>query len=137
MDEPFDDRQVQQSRPARSTAEDPGTLTMELGEMSSESVAPREMVVPLADIILPQRTLQSFVQSVALLRSIPASNGLQNIGRVARGAAFHRAVIDWCVLFGSDNQKHQHLHWKNVFSVEEFRTGLIDAVALSEHDCLR
>lgn len=95
------------------------------------------MIVPFADLLFSQRTLQSFVQAVALVRAIPETDGLKNVWIVARGAAFETAVIDWCILFGSHSPTNQQIHWKNMFNVEEFREGLHKALPISPDEWAR
>jgi hypothetical protein len=51
-----------------------------------------------------------------------------NFWRVLYGNLFDIAVLDWCKLFGSDDEAHQQVHWKNVIAdgrQQEFRAGLL------------
>ena len=53
------------------------------------------------------------------------------------GNSMDMAIIDWCKLFGSDDEDHQPVHWKNQVSDAEhdkFRAGLLDAVGLSKDE---
>lgn len=57
-----------------------------------------------------------------------------NFWRLIYGNCLDMAVVDWCKLFGSDNEDHQPAHWKNVVPVadhEKFRAGLLAATGLS------
>lgn len=60
-----------------------------------------------------------------------------NFWRVLHGNLLDTAVIEWCKLFGSDDEEHQKTHWKNViadadkdaFREELYRTMGIDRAA--------
>ena len=56
-----------------------------------------------------------------------------NFWRVFHGNLLDVAVLDWCKLFGSDDEDRQRLHWKNVFGNEDaFRAGLFAHVQLDQ-----
>ena len=41
------------------------------------------------------------------------------------------SVLEWCKLFGSDNEEHQKTHWKNVVSdIDAFRADLLKALGI-------
>jgi hypothetical protein len=57
-----------------------------------------------------------------------------NFWRVIYGNCLDVVVIDWCKLFGSDNETKQQMHWKNIVPEAEhdgFRAGLLAATGLS------
>lgn len=57
-----------------------------------------------------------------------------NFWRVQVGNLLDIAVLDWCKLFGSDDPKHQQLHWKNVFSDHtSFKAGLFGRLGLRQN----
>jgi len=57
-----------------------------------------------------------------------------NFWRVIYGNLLDMAVIEWCKLFGSDNEDHQQVHWKNVFQDESaFRDGLHQCLGISRN----
>ena len=42
-------------------------------------------------------------------------------------------MLDWCKLFGSDDEEHQPTHWKSALNDhDEFRRGLRAAVGLTQ-----
>jgi len=56
-----------------------------------------------------------------------------NFWRVIHGNLLDMAVIDWCKLFGSDDEQHQQVHWKNVFDDHDrFRSGLFQYLGITE-----
>jgi hypothetical protein len=55
-----------------------------------------------------------------------------NFWRVIYGNLLDMAVIEWCKLFGSDNENYQQVHWKNMFQDESaFRDGLYRHLGIS------
>jgi hypothetical protein len=80
-------------------------------------------------------TLANLVRSIHLKRVLA---GLErdpklNFWRLMQGNLLDIAVLDWCKLFGSDDQEHQPVHWKNIISDrEEFRSGLLRQLGISE-----
>jgi hypothetical protein len=43
------------------------------------------------------------------------------------------AVLEWCKLFGSDDDEHQPLHWKNIVSNQvQFRSDLLSSLGIYE-----
>jgi hypothetical protein len=79
--------------------------------------------------------LANLVRSVQLKRAltgIEPDPGL-NFWRVIYGNLTDIAVIDWCKLFGSDDEDHQQVHWKNVFVDQDaFRAGLLQFISLPQ-----
>lgn len=58
-----------------------------------------------------------------------------NFWRVMHANLLDMAVIDWCKLFGSDDEEHQKTHWKNVIPDAEhdtFRQELYQALGTDE-----
>ena len=76
------------------------------------------------------RVLAGVIRSIHLkrvLHKVDAKPRL-NFWCIIYGNLLDAAVLDWCMLFGSHNQKHQPLHWKNVVPQLEhntFRDGLL------------
>lgn len=87
--------------------------------------------------------LGNVVRSIQLKRVLTEtdSDPPLNFWRVLYGNLFDIAVLDWCKLFGSDDEARQQVHWKNVIAEaghEEFRTGLlghlgVEAAAWTEY----
>jgi hypothetical protein len=49
-----------------------------------------------------------------------------NFWRVINGNLTDMAVLEWCKLFGSDDEQHQPVHRKNIVSdPNQFRTELL------------
>jgi len=94
----------------------------------------RPMVVQDADITFARNTLRSFVENVALARALHSIEQPPYALRLAQGSAFDIAAIEWCILFGSDDPHHQHLHWKNIFDEDLFRAGLMEVLDMSIED---
>jgi hypothetical protein len=72
-------------------------------------------------------TLANVIRTIHLKRALTrvAPDPHLNFWRVVYGNLLDMAVIEWCKLFGSDNEDHQQLHWKNVFQdARAFRSGL-------------
>lgn len=72
---------------------------------------------------------------VALKRAIAAADPdpALNFWRVLHGNLLDVAVLDWCKLFGSDDEEHQQVHWKNVFADKAaFRAGLLAHVHIDQ-----
>lgn len=54
---------------------------------------------------------------------------------VIYNALFDTAVIDWCKLFGSDDEEHQPTHWKNIVADHDaFRTELCQELGIPWSD---
>jgi len=69
----------------------------------------------------------------ALTRADPAPS--LNFWRVIYGNLLDMTVLEWCKLFGSDNEDHQQVHWKNMFHDESaFRDGLYRHLGISSDD---
>lgn len=58
-----------------------------------------------------------------------------NFWRVMHANLLDMAVIDWCKLFGSDDEEHQKTHWKNLIQEaqhDDFRRELYRALGTDE-----
>jgi len=84
-------------------------------------------------------SLVNFVRAVLVLRAPwEAKLPPQSFWIVLSNAVFDTAVIDWCKLFGSDDEKNQPTHWKNVVPNEDaFRQQLLAAVGVSWPEWLK
>jgi hypothetical protein len=79
-------------------------------------------------------TLVNLVRSVYLKRALTNVERKPelNFWRVIYGNLLDVAVIEWCKLFGSDNEQRQHVHWKSVFRDQAgFRAGLLQHVGVT------
>ena len=116
-----------------STVLEVGTSNVDVSPQITRdaSIMKRPMIIPNADIMFARDTLRSFAETVALSRALLSTAPLPYAMVVARGAAFDIATITWCILFGSDHEEHQQIHWKNMFEHEPFRSELLSAVNLT------
>lgn len=89
------------------------------------------MIIPDADLKFARNALVFFTQNAALARSVKATQESPLMWRLMQGNALDAAVLNWCVLFGSDNSKNQPLHWKNLFEPDAFRAGLHAALSVT------
>lgn len=84
-------------------------------------------------LIATVNILASLVRSVHLKRVL---SGLDpdpalNFWRLLHGNLLDIAVLEWCKLFGSDDEEHQKAHWKNVVPDKDaFRTSLLKAMEI-------
>jgi hypothetical protein len=77
--------------------------------------------------------LGNLVRSVHLKRVLTAldPDPALNFWRVMHGTLLDIAVLEWCKLFGSDNEEHQKTHWKNVVANQDaFRHQLLDGLRI-------
>jgi hypothetical protein len=77
----------------------------------------------------------NLTRCVALKRALAAADPdpALNFWRVLHGNLLDMAVLEWCKLFGSDDEEHQQVHWKNVFADEGgFRTGLFAHIDMEQ-----
>src|SRR6266498_472607 len=91
----------------------------------------------------PQRRelLNDVLEVIAsLVRTIHIRRALHNVHpephlnfwRVIYGDLTDFAVLEWCKLFGSDDEEHQAIHWKNMAPNQEaFRQALLTHLHLS------
>jgi hypothetical protein len=86
-------------------------------------------------LISAMDVIASFVRTFCLrrtLRSVCPEPHL-NFWRVIYGNLTDLAVLEWCKLFGSDNEEHQLLHWRNLAAdPKAFRANLLDALGIYE-----
>jgi hypothetical protein len=82
--------------------------------------------------------IAAFVRNIHLKRALtaaPGRNDGQNFWRVILASTLDMAVIEWCKLFGSDDEARQPVHWKNQVAADDhdsFRAGLLAATGLTE-----
>jgi hypothetical protein len=77
--------------------------------------------------------LGNLVRSVHLKRVLAGldPDPSLNFWRVMHGTLLDIAVLEWCKLFGSDDEEHQQTHWKNVVSdVDAFRAELLGQLGI-------
>lgn len=91
------------------------------------------MIIPHADLKFALDTTVSIVRAIAATRAIFAVKGEERhaFWTTVHNGLFDTAVLDWCILFGSDNRDQQPLHWKNMFDPDEFRAGLLEHLHVS------
>lgn len=80
-------------------------------------------------------TIASVVRNIHLKRALASvdKNPSLNFWRLINSDVFNVAVLDWCKLFGSDDEEHQPVHWKNVVSdVTVFRSDLLNYLCIDE-----
>lgn len=78
----------------------------------------------------------NIARCIALKRALAATDPdpALTFWRVIHGNLLDVAVLDWCKLFGSDDEEHQQVHWKNVFADKTtFRAGLLAHVQMNEN----
>lgn len=74
------------------------------------------------------QVVANLARCIALKRALAAADPdpALNFWRVLHGNLLDMAVLEWCKLFGSDDEDHQLVHWKNVFTDEAvFRGDLL------------
>ncbi|WP_338638845.1 hypothetical protein [Burkholderia pyrrocinia] len=77
----------------------------------------------------------NLTRCVALKRALAGAepDPALNFWRVMHGNLLDMAVLEWCKLFGSDDEEHQQVHWKNIFADEAgFRTGLFAHLSMEQ-----
>ncbi|MFZ0589341.1 MAG: hypothetical protein WAM39_02545 [Bryobacteraceae bacterium] len=88
-------------------------------------------------LVMAINTIANLIRSVHLKRSLAAidPNPALNFWRLLYGQLLDIAVLDWCKLFGSDDEEHQPVHWKNVFEDHDgFRSDMLKAVNATKSD---
>jgi hypothetical protein len=81
-----------------------------------------EITVNLVRTIQLRRTLHSVSPKPSLV-----------FWRVIYGNLTDMVVLEWCKLFGSDDEQNQPVHWKNIASdPEKFRKELFDSLGIYE-----
>lgn len=77
----------------------------------------------------------NMTRCIASKRAMSAIDGDPelNFWRIQYGNSLDMAVIEWCKLFGSDDEVNQQIHWKNMFSDGDgFREGLFSNLELNQ-----
>jgi hypothetical protein len=89
----------------------------------------RKQLLDVADV------LTNLVRNVHLRRELSATRADPHLvfWRLIYGDLSDITVLEWCKLFGSDDDDHQPLHWKNVvFDPTKFRTDLFARLQIYE-----
>lgn len=91
-------------------------------------------------LVVAVNIIANVVRSVHLKRALSEIDPEPrlNFWRGIYGNLLDIAVIDWCKLFGSDDEEHQKTHWKNVIAGPEhasFRQELYHALATDKDGC--
>jgi hypothetical protein len=79
--------------------------------------------------------LANLVRNIHLRRQLGAACATPhlNFWRVIYGGLTDISVLEWCKLFGSDDEDHQPLHWKNiVLDADQFRIQLFTRLGIDE-----
>ncbi len=72
---------------------------------------------------------------IAVRRSMGSENPNPrlNFWRIIYGSLTDNIVLEWCKIFGSKNNSHQNLHWKNLFpNALGFQEQLLKGIGLNE-----
>jgi len=89
--------------------------------------------MPETDLLLSQiDRLVNIVRSIQLKRVLHTveEDSHLNFWRFIKGNLFDVAVIEWCKIFGTDNER---THWKNVVTCpDEFRKKLFEHMGVDE-----
>lgn len=83
------------------------------------------------------RITGDFIRNVHLKRALEAIDNKPRLifWSVMYGNLMDMAVIEWCKLFGSDDDEHQPVHWKNMVAEcdhDKFRDALYTHLKLSK-----
>ena len=74
----------------------------------------------------------SFIRNVHIKRAIDKDGPMElNFWRVTSGSLLDMAVVEWCKLFGSDNEEHQPVHWKNSIPTKDHDAFRAELYALA------
>lgn len=79
--------------------------------------------------------LVNMTRCIALKRAMSAVDDDPdlNFWRIQQGNTLDVAVLEWCKLFGSDDEVNQQIHWKNIFSdTDGFREGLFSHLGFNQ-----
>ena len=79
--------------------------------------------------------LANLVRNIHLRRELSAVCADPHLAfwRLIYGDFSDIAVLEWCKLFGSDDEEHQPLHWKNMVSDQvQFRNDLFSRLRIYE-----
>jgi hypothetical protein len=78
--------------------------------------------------------LASLIHCIQLHRALVAINSAPDLASwlVIYNALFDTAVIEWCKLFGSDDEDHQPTHWKHIVKDHDaFRAELSQKLCIT------
>jgi hypothetical protein len=79
------------------------------------------------DLLSAVEIIASLVRTIHLRRTLQSvsSNPRLTFWRVIYGNLTDMAVLEWCKLFGSDDEQNQTVHWKNIATEpDQFRISL-------------
>jgi hypothetical protein len=79
--------------------------------------------------------LVSLVRTIQLRRTLHAvwADPPLNFWRVIYGNLTDMAVLEWCKLFGSDDDQNQPIHWKNIApDPEAFKKAMLASLGIYE-----
>ena len=78
--------------------------------------------------------LVNLVRNIQLRRQLSSACADPQLAfwRLIYGDLTDIAVLEWCKLFGLDDEDHQHLHWKSVSNPAEFRTDMLSRLGICE-----
>ncbi len=96
-------------------------------------MASREQLTAALQVVI------NVARCVATKRALAATDRdpVLNFWRLLQGNLLDIAVLDWCKLFGSDNEEHRLIHWKRVFADQDtFLEDLLAHTAISRDDWL-
>ncbi len=78
--------------------------------------------------------LVNLVRNIQLRRQLSSACADPQLAfwRLIYGDLTDIAVLEWCKLFGLDDEDRQHLHWKSVSNPAEFRTDMLSRLGICE-----
>ena len=97
----------------------------------------RAMKFPDADLKFTANILASVVRAINVRRAIQAvpARLASNFWRVIESHLFDDAIVKWCIIFGSDDENRQPLHWKRMVDDEDrFRETLLAAIGKTQDE---
>jgi hypothetical protein len=80
-------------------------------------------------------TIASVVRSIHLKRALVAVDPEPklNFWRLIHASLLDVAVLDWCKLFGSDDEQRQPVHWKNMIAdKQKFKDSMFSTLNIDE-----
>jgi hypothetical protein len=105
------------------------------GRLAADGDPGRETIPTTAQLTDAINTLANLVRCAYLKRALAniEPRPRLNFWRVIYGNLLDTTVMEWCKLFGSDDEGRQHVHWKNLFKdqKDDFRAGLLRHVRAS------
>jgi hypothetical protein len=91
----------------------------------------------LAQLQAAADVLGALIRNILLKRALHVAEPTPrlNFWRIQYGNLMDMAVIEWCKLFGSDDEERQPIHWKNMVNDQDtFRSALLAALGMSRRD---